>query len=273
MTDDHFEPKRRGEPKRDRYGRYLLPDPETGKERAWTRATTISGLLSDRYNLEKWSKRMAVLGMGRSRNLWEMARIARPDDKDALNAIADEALAAAEADDKATMGTEIHTATEDFDHGAPLNEGDKWYNEVRAYAHELESRNITVVPEWIERIVLNPALGVAGTLDRLLVHEDWPAPRIGDIKTGSVGPFNALDHAVQQSIYANSTHFWDPDTESLVEVPEIDKKTALIIHVPVGKARCSLHALDIVAGWEAAQVAARIHSYWRRHGKSLSSPL
>src|SRR5690606_2671448 len=44
-------------PKRDRYGRYLIPDPATGKERAWMRATTLADTLDDRYNLELWKLR------------------------------------------------------------------------------------------------------------------------------------------------------------------------------------------------------------------------
>ncbi len=50
------------EPKRDRYGRYVIIPATGGKAKSYTRATTIAETLDDRYNLELWKMRQ-VAGM------------------------------------------------------------------------------------------------------------------------------------------------------------------------------------------------------------------
>ena len=58
----------RSEPERDRWGRYIIPHPHTGKKTSWTRATTWAKTLDDTFALTKWELRMAGLGL-----------VARPD--------------------------------------------------------------------------------------------------------------------------------------------------------------------------------------------------
>jgi predicted GIY-YIG superfamily endonuclease len=57
LTDDITTLPARIDPVRDQYGRYLLPDPATGQERAWTRATTWAKTLSDTTGLHKFTER------------------------------------------------------------------------------------------------------------------------------------------------------------------------------------------------------------------------
>lgn len=261
------------EPKRDRWGRYLLPHPETGVEQAWVRATTVSGLLSDRYNLEKWGKRMALLGIAKRADLLALLKTTKATDKRALDRIAEKALEAGNTEQRANIGTAIHAAAEAYDLGLEHDLGLPYSKDVEAYAAEMERLGIEVVPGWVERIVIVPQLGegIAGTLDRMVRVPGWDLPVIADLKTGGTVHFAELDHAVQQAIYANATHYWDPVTETLEPMPEVDKKRALIIHVPAGEARCEVHVLNIEAGWEAAQVAASVRAFRAR--KDLSVPL
>ena len=116
MTDPHFE-EEQGGPKRDRYGRYLLPDPETGAEMAWTRVTTVAPILSDRYNLEKWAQRMTALGLAKREDLLALvkatARIADTrNGKSTLNRVVSDAIEAGNVEQRANLGTAIHAATE-----------------------------------------------------------------------------------------------------------------------------------------------------------------
>jgi hypothetical protein len=62
------------EPRRDRWGRYIIPDPETGEDREWTRATTIAGVLPDRFNLERWGERMVAYGLAQRDDLLLLAQ-------------------------------------------------------------------------------------------------------------------------------------------------------------------------------------------------------
>ena len=265
----------RSEPKRDRWGRYLLPDPVTGEERAWTRATTISGLLSDRYNLEKWAQRMVVVGLSKRPDLVMLAKGVKDpkgrNGKTTLNKVVDQAKDAAAIDARANIGTAIHAATEALDRGEVVDIPAPYDKDVEVYGVTMDRLGIECRPEWVERIVVIPELGVAGTFDRLTWAKGWKLPRIADVKTGSTVHFSELDHCIQQALYANATHVWDPDAGELVPLPEIDRERALIIHLPAGEARCEVHVLDIATGWEAAKVAAQVHAL--RKVKGLSEPL
>lgn len=256
------------EPKRDRWGRYLLPDPDTGKERAWTRATTISGILSDHYNIEIWAQRMVALGFVKRPELFvEMVRTQETDKKEQKR-IVGEAKEAGGANVASELGTAIHEACEARDRGEPFDA--RFELEVTTYRVKMKELELDILPGWIERIVIVPSLGVAGTLDRMVTRRGWQLPRMADLKTGATVHFSELEHTIQQALYANATHYWDSETEELVEVPPIDKDSALIIHLPAGQGRCEVHDIDIAAGWEAAQIAAQVKD-WRGR-KGLSAP-
>ena len=258
------------EPKRDRWGRYLLPDPETGIERAWTRVTTVSGVLGDRYNLELWQQRMVALGLADRPDLLALVRVHRRDKRRLKQLVAD-ALEAGNSEHRREIGTAIHAATEAADLGEPIDLGPPFDLDVAAYSAEMRRRGIRVVDGWVERILLAPQLGVAGTTDRLLECDEWELPRIGDVKTGATIHFSELDHAVQLAMYANATHYWDYDDLELKPMPEIDRTRGLIIWVPAGEARCEVHELDLELGYEAARVAVEVKAWRSRTG--LSRPL
>lgn len=255
------------EPKRDRYGRYLIPDPHTGRERSWTRVTTLADTLDDRYNLERWKLRTALIGVAERPDLLAMAA-AHKGDKRKLDKVADDAMEAGKSSSGANLGTALHAATERLDRGELVNLPAPWDADLRAY----QATAIDVHPDWIERVVVIPELSVAGTMDRLVRHDGRHL--IGDVKTGA----SAIDWAmgsiaIQLACYAHATHWFDPATGDLHEIPTdlIDRSEALVIWLPAGEARCELHVVDIAAGWEAAQLcaAARV---WRAR-KDLSRPL
>jgi hypothetical protein len=102
------------EPRRDRWGRYIIPDPETGEDREWTRATTIAGVLPDRFNLERWGERMVAFGLAQRDDLLLLAQsIQDPKaEKHKLNKIARDAKSQAQAGAKANIGTALHAFTE-----------------------------------------------------------------------------------------------------------------------------------------------------------------
>src|SRR5437868_3149130 len=59
--------------KRDRWGRYLLADPETGEVVPFTRASTIARMLNDGIGLEKWMQRNLAYGIGQREDLFMLA--------------------------------------------------------------------------------------------------------------------------------------------------------------------------------------------------------
>jgi hypothetical protein len=70
--------------------------------------------------------------------------------------------------------------------------------------------------------------------------------------------------AVQLAIYAHADTIYDPATKTHEAMPPVDQDKALVIHLPAGKATCTLYEVDIAAGWEAAQ-----HALWTRNWRKL----
>lgn len=257
------------EPKRDRWGRYLLPDPDTGKEVSWTRVTTVANTLADRYGLEQWAKRNVALGLAAREDLYALAASCTPDDKKQLNTIVKDAEEAAKARSGANLGTALHRITERVDRGEDLDIPDAWRADVDAYAQTLVDNHIKVHPEYLERIVVVPKAKVAGTLDRLVTVETVDGLIVGDIKTGQdVVTYGMGEIAIQLALYANASHMWNGDGYD--PMPDINKQRALVIHLPVGQGECNLHWVDIEAGREAARMALAVRD-WRKR-KDLSTP-
>lgn len=251
--------------KRDRYKRYVIPHPETGKEVAWTRATTVAGTLADRFGLEQWSKRNVVLGIGARRDLYAQAAAATPEDKQTLNQIVRDAEAAAAADAGANTGSALHRFTERLDAGEVVDPPDPWDRDVAAYRQAMEAHGVTVVPGWLERILLVPEIEVAGTADRLLSAGDWPLPRIGDLKTAKdVLAYSMVEIALQLAIYSHATHWYDPLVGEVHPLElQVDQSVAVVMHLPIGQAICKLYTIDIAAGWDAVRLAVDVRA-WRK---------
>lgn len=257
------------EPKRDRWGRYMLPHPETGKEQAWTRVTTVANTLADRYGLEQWAKRNVALGIAAREDLYALAASVTPDDKAQLNKIVADAEEAAKARSGANLGTALHRITERVDRGEDLDIPDAWRADIDAYCQTLVDHHIKVHPEYMERIVVLPKPKVAGTLDRLVTVDRSDEYILADIKTGQdVVNYGMGEIAVQLALYANASHMWNGDGYD--PMPPINKKRAIVIHLPVGQGRCDIHWVDIEAGAEAAKQALWVRE-WRKR-KDLSRP-
>jgi hypothetical protein len=259
-------PRATDQVKRDRYGRYLLPHPETGKEQTWTRATTIANTLADRYGLEQWAKRNVALGIGARRDLYAQAAAAKPDDKATLTRIVEQAEEAASSKAGANLGSALHRFTERIDAGEDITVPEPWVQDVAAYTQTMQANGLVVVPGWIERILLVPEIEAAGTCDRL-THTPRPDVRtsyqIADLKTGQdVVKYGMTEIALQLAIYAHATHWYDPITRELNEMPAVDQQAALVMHLPVGQGRCTIYEVDICSGWEAVQLAMQVRR-WR----------
>lgn len=252
----------------DRYGRYVIPHPTTGKKTSWTRATTYAKSISDTYSLNQWMLRMAVKGVATRPDLYALAAATPIEDKDALNRIAEDAKEAAAAKAGANLGTALHSFTEQVDRGQTPNVPEPWARDVAAYRNMLATHGIRILPEYLERKVVVPDIGIAGTFDRIV---DRGGLKIGDLKTGQDLSFGWLEIAVQLAVYSRATHLWDPNTRTFTPMPAVDQDVALVFHLPVGKATAVLYEVDIAAGWQAAQLCGQVRE-WRKR-KDLARPL
>jgi hypothetical protein len=275
MTDPFAAPAALAEPKHDRYGRYLLPDPETGKEKAWTRVSTVARTLADEYGLTQWKLRMAAKGIALRPDLIAAAAAADVEsDKKRLDEIAESAMERAGSGAGANLGTALHTFTQRLDQGEPLSSlgaPAPLDQDLVAYAALLKSARLGM--HAIERIVCLPELGVAGRFDRIVSQPPGEAKAdpltVLDLKTGKELSYAWLEIAIQQAMYANAPLMWDPTAQTWVPKPVVDLTRALVLHLPVGKAAPQLYAVDLIKGWAAAQTAMKVREM-RSGAKSLA---
>lgn len=247
---------------RDRYGRPLVTPPDGGKPVAYTRATTFVDALDSKEGLMRWKARMTALGLSARPDLALAIQSTSPDDKQGLDRVVEQALDAAKASAAATTGTALHQLTERIDGGGTLD-GLALPDEHRASldAYQRATEHI----EWaaIEQFRVQDELRIGGTADRIAVIDG--ASVICDIKTGSIdypGKF-----AMQLAVYAHSKVYDHATAERHSDSPATDLERGLIIHLPAGGGSCTLHWIDLTAGWEAVQLAGQVRA-WRSRSNS-----
>lgn len=258
--------------KRDRYGRYVLPHPDTRVEQGWTRVTTLAKSASDTFNLDRWGLRMAMKGLMQRPDLQALVAATPMDDRDKLNKLGDDAKEAAGSKARANLGTALHKFSEtvDRDPSALATVGDAWIGDITAYRDALQEHGFEIVPEYIERICIAPEVDAAGTFDRILRLPSGELV-IGDLKTGEDLQYGWLEIAIQLAVYANAVALWNRDKEEWEPMPEVSKTKAVVMHLPVGKNECTLYWVNIKAGWQGAQLCATVRD-WRRT-KGVAKPI
>ena len=269
MTATETLPTAHVDPPRDRYGRYEIPNPETGKVEPYTRATTFAKSVSDTFGLTKWMLRMGGLGLAQRQDLLAGLAAADPSDSRTLDRIMAEAKEHAGASSGANIGTALHSFTEQVDRGEHPSIPEPWDADVAAYVEAVSAAGLTILPEHIEQVVVIPSLHVAGTLDRIVRTSDGRLV-IADLKTGKSVDYSMGEIAVQLALYANATHVFDPATGELSPMPDVDKAEALVFHAPAGTGTCSVLSVDITAGAEMFSVIEVVRS-WRKR-RDLAVP-
>jgi hypothetical protein len=263
--------------KRDRYGRYLLPHPGSGREMAWTRATTFAKTISDTYTLNMWGRRMTAKGLTMREDLYALAAATDLDDRQTLNDICERAAEAAGAKSAAALGTALHGFTEQRDRGEKVTVPAKWRPDVDAYVKALDEHGIEVEPEMIERIVIVRKYNVAGTFDRIFrvvkrcrvvlpgldPFDLEPGSLImGDLKTGRTLEYGWGEIVVQLWLYANADLIWNKKTDRYEEMPDVDKRVAVVAHLPVGQHQCTMFNLNLGLAAHAAELCSQVRA-WR----------
>lgn len=259
IADELTKPKTR----RNGRGQYLVTDPEGGAKLVpYSRATTISKVLDDTSNLEKWSGRMVALGLTARPDLLALVSAAEADDKRALNDIVERAKEAGGATARRDLGTALHSILEKS--WTPGYEPPATYAaDVVAVHRALAEAGLTVVEGMAERVIVHDDLRIAGTFDLMVADADGQH-YIADIKTGSSVTYGGLGFACQLAIYANATALYiqgpnDKGTDDRREpMPPVSREAALIIHVEPASGRCDLHWLDIALGAEALDLAMKV---------------
>lgn len=243
---------------RDRWKRYILPDPRTGeKVDGWTRATTFAATVAESYAIQIWKQRQVVWGLSRRPDLITMAStISGPEDKSALGEIVDEAHIAGGTDAKKNRGNAIHRACQAAERGAYAEVPEELRPHVAGYFAELSKWSLTMVPELVERTIIVDRYHVAGTFDNVYLCPDGKY-RIGDKKTGNLD-YADTEFAIQLALYAHADAMFDYSTGRYVALPKIETDYAIIMHIDPDTGRCEAQRVDIERGWLWARTCAEV---------------
>lgn len=271
--DDPAPPKR-GVVTYDRWNRYVLPHPVTGKTQSWTRVTTLAKALEDTYNLNQWEQRTVVQGMAWRPDLVRLAASTDPSDKKALQDIAVRAKESARSSIGSNNGTALHNYVERMDDGqhtawwVQLGMSPETRADLDAYQATMDRFQLVPLPQFTERVLCNLELNVCGRVDRIVIDTIPNTVHIADLKTQQGMTFNLLAIAIQLATYANSDYMWNEDTGEWEPMPPLDLVTAVVMHLPVDQEECEIYDVDIAAGWEYAKLAHHIREV-RKTSKTL----
>jgi hypothetical protein len=254
---------------KDRWGRYKISDPASGKERGYTRVTTIAKVLDDSSSLADWKTRMAITGIVQRADLLAQASTAL-DDRSRLNKIANDAIEAAGAYSRANLGTALHSITQQIDLGMKPKVLAGLQSDIETYIASIAAWDFTMKKEWIEVLLINDEYEYAGTADRIVGTRDGKLC-IFDLKTGTDLSYSFGSISVQLAMYANADFIYDWKTGERTELPaDLNKKEGIICHLPAGEANCKFYTVDLEAGWEAAKMSFATRN-WRKR-KDLFKP-
>lgn len=245
--------------KRDRWGRPLIEPPGGGKAEAYTRISTLAKVLDDKTALMRWKQRMTAMGIGLRPDLAQLAGVVG-DDNRKLDEVVEQAMAAAESNRAANVGTTLHKLTEHVDAGTlPAHLSAELIPDLTAYEEAM--RGLEIIAS--EMFVVVDELKAAGTFDRLLRVPDGRI-MVADLKTGQHEPRYPHATAIQIATYSRG-HLYDPERGRLGHLPGlgVDQDHGLLIHLPAGTGTCQLYLLDLNVGWSMAQTAVVVREVFR----------
>lgn len=251
---------------RDRWGRPLIVVPGEPKPVAYTRFSSHGQCLEDRFGLEKWKIRTAGKGLANRTDLYAQVAACPPEDSRRLDQLMEAALEAGGSSVGAGLGTALHEFTQNHDLGtSTLDEiPEPWRHDVAAYTAALKAHHLEIDQRLIEIPLVHDDLRLAGTADRFYRRPDGTLI-CADIKTGKQIGDNPLAYIVQLAAYANSVRY-DIETGTRTPVGTVDLHRGLLVHLPAGRAECTIYEVDLEAGIELARLASAVRTQQKRRG-------
>jgi len=258
-------------------GAPLVSDPEDStKTLRYSRPSSYAKVLDDEEALHQWRLWKAMQGVAESKALQIAVAGARDEDRETKKELREKALDKGAANEKADQGTGLHAMTARVETPTDTWEPPALYEpDLTAYTACLERYGL--VSEMIEVPIVNDVWRAAGTADRIYrltktltlpTGEQMVAGTlvVGDLKTGQKLDFSLPGYTVQMAIYALGS-LYDIVNERRMPTPAIDDRWTILVHLPVGKARCELLWCSIEIGNYGAYLAQAVKE-WRKKWKS-----
>lgn len=287
-------PREENSPETDRYHRYRLPSPTTGRITAYTRATKIADTISDDGALSKWKIRekvssillsqrlaetindsMTDIEMALATSFREYERLIRDEAKvDEINSVIDRIHDMAGGADARELGQAVHDWLGELDMNRLLRSQlpDFIQPYAESYTNALAQAGLVAVPEYTERVVLNDrgVESIAGRLDRIYRVVETGELILGDLKTSKS---NRLDTskdkwAIQMAVYGYATKMLNLDGLTWSDMPPINQDYCVVVHLPSDQPeRAAVVPFDLYVGGEGMVLALDVRAK-RREIKS-----
>lgn len=259
-------------------GAPLVSDPhDPTKTLRYSRPSSYAKCLDDEEALVNWRIWKAMEGVARSKALQTQVAVTKDDDKVEKKALRDKALDKGSANERADTGTGLHAMTARAEDEADVAwvPPEQYVEDLVSYSHALAHYGL--VSEMVEVHIVNDEFRAAGTADRIFrCTKRLQTPGgtflepgdlvVGDLKTGKKLDFSLPNYAVQLALYARGT-LYDIHTERRMPTPPINQDWALLVHLPVGTARCEVLWCSVETGVYGAVMAKEVKD-WRKLWKN-----
>lgn len=276
------------EPRRDRWGRYLVVGPDGGKPIGYRRVTTVAKTLDSSDSLIPWASCATMVGALRRPGLmarWQSLVATHPDpwyssedSKKEAKRLVEECKVAGGSSDRADMGVALHSIVELIGKTgqSPVGLQPAMAADIDAWQQMLANTGISVAT--LEPIVVLDAHTVAGKPDMAeTIVPGFDDPLIGDLKTGSDLTYAWRSIVVQLAAYAHADNIYeqgeaaDGSQDRRLPMPPVSQQHAIVFHLPAGQAICTPYIIDIAVGWTKFQQSLAVDA-WRKQ-KNLAVPL
>lgn len=257
-------------PRMNQWKQPLFPHPDTGEEQAWVRASTLAKAMDDGGGLINWAGAMVAAGAylrpdlaGKLGARWPMTE----DNKGEIYGLVEELKDAGGGSIGRNAGDTLHEMIRRINQGEKFRPMPPWATDVSAFQNLMQRHQISINPEYVERTVCCPEIGVAGSFDFLARKRGELF--VADLKTGKLGDYVWPAWVVQLTVYASAAYLYDWDTGEFSPMPAVSRKRALVVSVPAGTGEAELYSVDIEPGVRAIKAALWVRD-WRKQAKTLA---
>lgn len=242
--------------------------------------TAVAKIAPDSFALDQWRKRQVAIGMMLEPRLAERVAV-DPDNREAVDAVCEEAMRIAGSHHAADRGTQRHRASELFDLAEPLLT-DQQRADAQAWQRTLEHHGVEILPQHVEGFAAWPQHGVTGRFDRIARYRGRTV--ILDLKSGENAVKYPQGTAVQLALYANAPMIsaeintsGDKSTVTKWMRPpeDLDREVGYVVLLGDDMEIGQLWEIDIAHGMEGARQALALVDWRKAHnyGRDLSKQI
>jgi hypothetical protein len=240
----------------------------------WERYARPSGFghdLDDESALTIWKLHRAIEGVATTPSL-AASIAAHIGQKEGSAERLEKAIQIGRGEEAADLGTALHAMAHRLETEESFRAPEPHASDLAAYLLALDGAGLR--SSHCEVHLCSDTWRAAGTADRIyqaqrsLVLPDGSTLEpgqsiIGDLKTGKKLDYNLPGFAIQLAIYADGC-FYDVATDERSPLPDqLHTGWGLLVHLPAGRAKCTLWWTDLQVGRVGADLVGRVRA-WRK---------